>query len=392
VSLLIRRITLAVLSLALVGAAFTLPAAAKKDPVASASKCKKKKKGSKASTAKKRKKRGCGSGSGGARGESTLPGVPTPPNPQQPASPPAPPATPGVSALTVTDNPVLGGRDTDAHVTISPAAPSGGQQVDLSSSDSSRASVPSAVQVAAGQTSANFTINTTAGPTTAPNISASIGASSQSVALNVVDKPSIVGLNLDHNCFPNGQTNYGASTVTLDVAAPVNESVSVTSDASADLNPFASPITVPQGSKVGVFSVNTMNPNPLVTVTGTPAVAGALNGSASDTASVRSSTASKVGGVSVSPDHVTVGSPSTGTVALSCEAPSGGQLVNLHSDNPDMTFASSGTVNATVTVPQDSLTATFQINTAAIGTANISATTDGSDSHSAVLTVEGLGT
>lgn len=389
-TLLIRRITLAVLSLALVGAAVTLPAAAKNDAVAVASK-KCKKKGKKASAAKKKKR--CGSGSGsGSRGESTLPGVPTRPSPQQPAPPATPPPV-LVSGVSLTDSIVLGGTNTDGQVTINSPAPTGGQQVDLQSSDSSRASVPSAVQVAAGQTTANFTVGTSIGPTVDTTVSASIGGSSQSVPLRVVDKPSVVDLHLQDNCFRGTSlSNYGANRVTLDVTAPIDEVVSLGSDSASLTVPTS--VTVPAGSKTAIFGIGTAPPvqtSPPVTVTGT-----LFSSSAFDTAPViDTTTPSALTGLSLSPDHVTVGNPSTGNVTLDCEAPSGGTVVSLHSDNTDVTFAND-TPDDTVTIPQGKLSPPggFQISTAAIGTATISATIGGTGCPTCqqTLTVEGLGT
>jgi hypothetical protein len=198
----------------------------------------------------------------------------------------------------------------------------------------------------------------------------------------VVDKPSVVALDLDHKCFPGtGLTNYGANSVTLDVAAGVNTQVDLLSSAPSDLSVPAF-VMVPSGAKSAIFGVNTTNLNPLVTVTGS------YNGTqASDTASVRNtSTASAVTSLTLSPDHVTAGNPSTGTVTLDCEALSGGSAVSLSSDNPDVT------VPSTVTVLQDKLSANFQITVAptASGTATISATLGGT--QQAVLTIEDLGT
>jgi hypothetical protein len=390
VSLLIRRITLAVLSLALVGAAFTLPAAAKKDPVASASKkCKKKSK--KASVAKKKKK--CGSGGGGGGGSSGLPGVPSHPSTVQPPSTPAPP-TFLVDAIDLTDATVLGGTGTNGSVTISSPAPSGGQTVDLQSSAPGRVSVPSAVQVAPGQVTAGFAVTTTTGPTVTPGITASIGSSSQSVFLKVVDKPSIVALNLDHNCFPEGQTNFGASTVSLDVPAPVNETVALSSNSSLNLNPTNPTVTVPAGSRTAVFGVDTPSPGNAITITGDPADSSLL-GTANDTADVRSTaTASQMapGGLTLSPDHVTVGDTPTGTVTLDCEALAGGAVVHLSSSDPNVV------VPSTVTVDQDKLSKTFDITTsgASPGDVTISAWTNNSpppgDTRTAVLSLSNLGT
>jgi len=69
-----------------------------------------------------------------------------------------------VNAVALTDNPVLDGTSTSGQVTISGPAASGGQIVDLQSSDP-RVTVPGSVVVTATQTTASFAVNTSVGPT-----------------------------------------------------------------------------------------------------------------------------------------------------------------------------------------------------------------------------------
>src|SRR4051812_13051027 len=147
----IRRITLAALMAALVGGTLALPASSKPGPIAHESKCKKGKKGKH----KKKCKRGQQSGT-------ALPGQATHSTPTQPSTPPVTPAL-LVNAVAVTDNPVLDGTSTSGQVTISGVAASGGQPVDLQSSDPG-VTVPASVLVPVGQSSAGFVVNTTAGP------------------------------------------------------------------------------------------------------------------------------------------------------------------------------------------------------------------------------------
>jgi uncharacterized repeat protein (TIGR03803 family) len=65
-----------------------------------------------------------------------------------------------LSSLTLNPTSVSGGNSSTGTVTLSAAAPSGGAVVNLSSSNTSVATVPSTVTVAAGQTSATFTVST----------------------------------------------------------------------------------------------------------------------------------------------------------------------------------------------------------------------------------------
>ena len=74
-----------------------------------------------------------------------------------------PPAGPlAVTAVTLNPSSVTGGSTSNGTVTLSGAAPSGGATVQLTSSNTSAATVPVSVLVAQGVTNANFTVNTLA--------------------------------------------------------------------------------------------------------------------------------------------------------------------------------------------------------------------------------------
>jgi hypothetical protein len=290
-----------------------------------------------------------------------------------------------MSAIGVTDNPILAGNSTSGLVTISGTAPSGGQPVTLQSSDPTRVTVPASVVVAAGQTTAGFSVGTTSGPGVTPTLTAAIGTSNVNTQLSVVSDPSVASVTLQRQCF-TGPSSFPTNRVTLDVPAPIDTPVDLSSDTPSSLT-VPPTVTVPSGSKTALFGLNTLAPNPLVTVTAT------LGPSfASDSASVSSTSPDPaVTGLSLQPTSVTAGNPSTGTVTLGCEALSGGTVVNLSSSSP-----ADVTVPATVTVPQDQLTATFQISTA--GTASGDVTITGSAQsgaggpQQAVLHVDNLGT
>jgi hypothetical protein len=369
VSVLIRRITLAALMAALVGGTLALPASSKPGPVAHESKCKKGKKGK---HKKKKCKRGHQSGT-------ALPGQATHPTPTQPSSPPVTPAL-LVNAVAVTDNPVLDGTSTSGQVTISGPAASGGQVVDLQSSDP-RVTVPGSVVVTATQTTASFAVNTSVGPPVTSTLTASIGTSSANTQLNVVDTPSVASVSLERQCFTPG--SFSSNRVNLDIPAPSDTPVDLSSDSPLSLVVPAT-VTVPSGSKTAFFGATALGvPTSAATVTATlaPSVA-------TDTASVSLTSPNPVAaGLSLQPNTVTAGSPSTGTVTLDCEAAAGGAVVNLSSSSPDVT------VPSTVTVQQDKLTATFPISTAgsaSAGDVTITATRGGS--QLAVLHVTTLGT
>ena len=368
----IRRAIVLLLAAALVAGLAALPAGAGADPVAIASKCKKMKK-----RAHGEKRKRCVSS---RRSEVTLPGLPTKPTPTPPGGSGA--SAPTVSDLAVVDNPVLAGTGTQGQVTINSAAPSGGQPVSLQSSDPSRASVPSSVHVAAGATTASFAIASTAGPAVAPTITASIGSSSANAQLNIVENPSVTEVKLAYQCYPGIGLNVGGNRVTLDVPAPSATTVGLSSDDPTSLT-VPSSVVVPSGSTTALFSVSTLLPSSGVPVTGTLGAS-----TANDTASVRStlSPAPVVTGLALQPTSVSSGGSSTGTVTLDCEALAGGSVVSLSSDNPEVT------VPPTVTVPQDSPSATFTITATpnAVGQATITATLGGTQQQT--LTINNLST
>src|SRR5262249_19111821 len=95
-------------------------------------------------------------------------------------------AAPTLSTLTVAPASVVGGAGSTGTVTLTSAAPASGAVVTLSSSNTTVAGVPASVTVAAGATSANFSITTT-GVTAATSVTVtgSFGGVSQTATLTV---------------------------------------------------------------------------------------------------------------------------------------------------------------------------------------------------------------
>jgi hypothetical protein len=340
--------------LALAAGSVAIPAGAEHGgAVAAKSKCKKKKAKRAAAAKKKKCERG---GAGGAA--TSLPGQATHPNVTLPVTTP-PVTTPSlkVSGLSVVDNPILGSRSTQGQVTINGVAPAGGQPVALVSS-SPRVSVPSAVQVDQGQTTASFVVDTTTGPTVTVSLTATIGTSSKHVDLNVVEEPSVKSVTLGYKCFPDVDLlSFGTNRVTLDVPADVDSPVGLLSSNTSYLT-VPSAVTIQAGSSSATFGVNT-----IATVLSPPGVTvtGSLGSSnvPSAPSSIRddSSDPPVVAGVSA-PANVVPGSSAMGTVTLDCEAPSpGGTSVTLTSDDPSHVTV----VPSPVPVPADKLSQTFTI-------------------------------
>lgn len=336
---------------------------------AKAKKCKKAKKGAK--KGKRCKRKGSGAGPGGPGG---LPGKPLEKEP---------PVDPVVVALSLAPATVLGGTASVGEVTLAQPAEPGGQDVEIQSAQPSRAVVPGAIEVAAGETKAAFPISTTGGPTLTVPITASIGSSDVASNLRVVEDPSVIELTLARQCYPSvGLVSFGANRVGLDVPTPDDAAVALQSSDPLALAvpPF---VTVPAGSDNAVFGVSTLGTSSSVTVTAT------LDGnSQTDSASVRdaSSPDPVLASVSASPATIQPGAGSIGTVTLDCEAGVGGETVALASGSPDVG------VPASVLVPEDALSATFPITTTTAAEGNVPITGTLGASEQALLTIEQLGT
>jgi hypothetical protein len=95
---------------------------------------------------------------------------------------------PVLTSLTLNPTTVAGGSSSTGTVSLNGTAPFGGTLVALSSSRPTRASVPSTVTVAAGKSSATFTVNTTAGAKTSLTISGSYGGVTKKATLTIQRK------------------------------------------------------------------------------------------------------------------------------------------------------------------------------------------------------------
>jgi hypothetical protein len=165
-----------------------------------------------------------------------------------------------LSELSVNPASVTGGNSSTGTVTLSGPAPAGGAQVALSSNSTTVARVPSSVTVAAGATSASFTIGTSAvTSSTAVTISASFGGASRSASLTVALAPSslptLSSLRLNPSSVIGGLES-STGTVTLSGPAPSGgaQILFFSSNGAASV-PFS--VTVPAGATSANFTVNT---------------------------------------------------------------------------------------------------------------------------------------
>jgi hypothetical protein len=173
---------------------------------------------------------------------------------------PAPPPPPTLSSLSLNPTSVVGGtQSSTGTVTLSGPAPVGGATVGLSSSNTTAARVPSSVTVAAGATSATFTVSTSAvAASTTITIPATYNGATRSASLTVAPAPppppTVSSLALDPANVFGGQSSTG--TVTLTGPAPAGGAqVFLSSNSGAATVP--SSVIVPAGATSASFTVNT---------------------------------------------------------------------------------------------------------------------------------------
>jgi len=277
-----------------------------------------------------------------------------------------------VSALTLNPNWVVGGANSVGTVTLTEAAPSGGDVVFLNSS-SPLATVPAYVYVQGGAKSANFTIKTTKVATVTPVV---IAATSGSVTLNStlnLTPPIPVSLTASPNPVAGGLTSVG--TVQLSTFVPGDVTVTLSSNNSNVIPPAT--VIVPNGQYQATFTINT---NTVGAITNGTIKATVAQTSVTTVLQVLPPYPIRL---TLAPNVLLGGTSSTGTVTLNVAAPNGGLVVNLASNN-------SNTVPPTnVTVAAGATSATFTVATSPVSSVtptSVSATV-GSTSVSANLTI-----
>ena len=177
--------------------------------------------------------------------------------------------------------------------------------------------------------------------------------------------------------------NPATGSVTLSATAPAGgQAVALTSSNSAAASVPAS-VTVAGGATSTTFPVTTTSVTATSQVTIT-ATSGGASRSAVLTVSPAASSSPTLTGLSLNPDTVVEGTNSTGTVALSAAAPTGGVVVALTSGN-----TSAATVPASVTVPAGDTAASFTVfsGTTASTSSSVITASAGGINRTAVFTV-----
>jgi len=272
------------------------------------------------------------------------------------------PASVALSSLSLNPTSVTGGNSSTGTVTLSGPAPAGGAQVTLSSSNTAAANVPPNVTVAAGATTATFTVSTSAVVTsTAVTISAAYSGATRSASLTVTPAspppPTLSSVTLNPTSVTGGNSSSG--TVTLSGAAPPGGVQVVLSSSNTTAARVPSSVTVTAGATSATFTVSTgaVAASTAVTITAT-------YGDATRSASLNVTPAPPrpptVSSLTLNPANVFGGQSSTGTVTLTGPAPAGGAQVFLSSSN------GAARVPSSVIVPAGATSATFTVNTSIV--------------------------
>lgn len=179
------------------------------------------------------------------------------------------PTQPSLSSVSLNPSTVVGGNSVTGTVTLTAAAPAGGFVVNLSSSNSSVASVPSSVTVPAGATSANFTVSTSAvSSSTNVTITASANGVSRTATLTV--NPASTSVTLQSLTISPTSVWGGSSatgTVTLSAPAPAGGVTVQLRSSHPSRASVPSSVTIPAGARSANFTIRTTSAASIVTVT-----------------------------------------------------------------------------------------------------------------------------
>ncbi|PYR88862.1 MAG: hypothetical protein DMF84_26315 [Acidobacteria bacterium] len=146
-------------------------------------------------------------------------------------APPPPPGGPSLSSIALNPTSVTGGSASQGTATLTGAAPAGGAVVTLSSNNRAVASLPASVTVAAGATSANFSVTTTAvGASTLVTITGAFGGTTKTATLTVTPQPPPPGQAVTLTVTAKGRSGERVT------SSPAGINVAVGSTASASFS------------------------------------------------------------------------------------------------------------------------------------------------------------
>ena len=262
-----------------------------------------------------------------------------------------------LTSLVVSPTFTAGGITTTGNqVRLNGPAPAGGMTVNLTSSDPAVASVPATVVIAAGATSANFSIVTTTVTSLATvTVTASTASSTRTATLDITP-PSVGSVSLSPALLVSGATSTN-NRVNLNGPAPAGGAVVTISNGDPATATVPSSITVPAGAWSGTFSITAGTVSTSKTISLGATAWGNITRSANLTVEPFG-----IKGITLRPWNPIGGNTSTqNEVALNAPAPAGGVVVTLTSDDPLV-----ASVPASITIPAGMASKYFTIQTSGV--------------------------
>jgi hypothetical protein len=266
--------------------------------------------------------------------------------------------------LTLSPESVVGGKSATGTVSLARPAPPSGARVQLSSSNTSVATVPSSVTLAEGTTSKTFKV--TAATVASPSVSRITAAyvDGAGAADLTVSPPQLSGLTLSPANI-TAPCKVAAGKVTLTGKAPAGGVLVNMANTNAAASVPAA-VTVPAGATQLSFEVTASEVNAKTsgTVTATPADA---NFGTTPYAKALTVLPNGVAALSM-PSPVTGPQTLTATVTLACPARAGGQAVALSTSKSSVArpVDDYGNTITTVTVPGGQSSGTFKVFAAGV--------------------------
>jgi FG-GAP-like repeat len=292
------------------------------------------------------------------------------------------PASFSLGALALTPSTVAGGSNSTANVmaAANAVAPSGSKTINLSSSNTNAATVPSTATMLSGMNNVLVRVLTNSGVTSTTTSTITASANNSVNAVLTVTKgspPTIQTFTVSPTSITSG---FGANgTITLSGPAPSTDATINLSSSNPSAASVPATATVPAGQTQTFFSIYSGSVSTSTTVTLT-----ASYGTSSQTATLTVNPASSVAvsTLTLNPTTVAGGASSTATVTLKAPAGSGGQAVNIGSSS---TVAIPSV--AALTIPAGQSSGTFTVNTSSPSTtttATISASAGGATANAAL--------
>jgi hypothetical protein len=252
---------------------------------------------------------------------------------------------------------VTGGDPTTGTVFLTGPAPSGGATVSLFSANPNRVQVPASVTVPAGATSANFPVTTVATsfqwPITVAAVLGTAQASGQ-VLVDTAGGATLQSFTISPNSVVAGTYATGTITMSGPVTGSFNAPISLNSSDPSVVG-VVPEVDVPVGSSSATFQLFGQDLARKTTVTITASFDKVVK---SANITITPNSDPLISSLSFSPNPVTAGNVTVGTVTLTRNAPTGGTIVDFSTSNN-----SAVAIPGSISVPAGSRSTTFNMST-----------------------------